>query len=99
MTTIDDFRGSVSDTAPPADAGPALQALWWARKEEWKKAHECVRQREGNPDCDLVHAHLHRQEGDMKNASGWYRRVGRPLPTVPLDEEWSVIATELLVRK
>jgi len=30
MTTIDAFRSSVSAEMPPADVGPALQALWWA---------------------------------------------------------------------
>lgn len=98
MTTIDEFRSSASEVAPPADLGFALQALWWERKGDWRQAHELVQHHEGTPDCDWVHGYLHRQEGDMPNASGWYGRVGRPLPIIPLAEEWSLIATELLVR-
>jgi len=89
MTTIDSFRSSVSATTPPTDVGPALQALWWALRGDWNKAHECVQQHEGERDCDWVHAHLHRQEGDMRNAGG----------DLSLQEEWSLLATEMLSRK
>ncbi|HSS82948.1 MAG TPA: hypothetical protein VK681_17850 [Reyranella sp.] len=99
MTTIDAFRSSVSATTPPPDVGPALQALWWALRGDWNRAHECVQQHEGEPDCDWVHAHLHRQEGDMRNAGGWYQRAGRSVPTLSLQEEWSLLATEMLSRK
>jgi len=99
MTTIDAFRSSVSAEAPPPDAGPALQALWWARRGDWNKAHQCVQGHEGQPDCDVVHAHLHRQEGDMRNAGGWYQRAGRPVSTLSLEEEWSALASEMLARK
>ena len=99
MTMIDAFRNSVSAATPPADLGPALQALWWARRADWDRAHACVQQHEGNPDCDLVHAHLHRQEGDLENARHWYRCAGRTPSTVPLPEEWDAIATELLSRE
>ena len=99
MTTIDSFRSSVSATTPPPDVGPALQALWWVLRGDWKKAHECVQQHEGERDCDWVHAHLHRQEGDMRNAGGWYQRAGQPVPDLSLQEEWSLLATEMLSRK
>ena len=96
MTTIETFRASVSAAAPPADVGPALQALWWARRGDWDRAHQCVQQHEGEPDCDWVHAHLHRQEGDLRNAGGWYRRAGKDMPAGPLQEEWDQLTTELL---
>jgi hypothetical protein len=98
MMTIDAFRDSISNAGPSADLPPALNALWWARKGDWAQAHRLVQQHEGDPDCDLVHAHLHRQEGDMANAGGWYRRVDRTLPTLSLTEEWNAIASELLAR-
>jgi hypothetical protein len=98
MTTIDSFRESVSGAAPPTGISPALEALWWARRGDWKKAHNCCQQHEGEGDCDRVHAHLHRQEGDMSNAGWWYRRVGRPMPDVSLDDEWAALAGELLQR-
>lgn len=99
MTTLDEFRNSVSASAPPKDSGPALQALWWLAKDDWNKAHECVQGHEGEADCDWVHAHLHRQEGDLSNAGYWYRRARRPVATGPLREEWEAVAQELLERK
>ena len=99
MTTIDGFRSSVSAASPPGDVSPALQGLWWLAKGDWDHAHKCVQGHEGDRDCDWVHAHLHRQEGDMTNAGGWYRRAGRPVATGSLQDEWSQVATELLARK
>lgn len=98
MTILDTFRSSTSAAAPPADSTPALQALWWLARGDWERAHECVQSHEGEPDCDRVHAHLHRQEGDLSNAGWWYRRVGRSVPDQSLEEEWTALATELLAR-
>jgi len=28
-----------------------------ALRGDWNRAHECVQQHEGEPDCDWVHAH------------------------------------------
>ncbi len=94
--TIDEFRSSLSSSLPPAGVDPALQALWWAHRGDWHRAHEGVQQHEGIPACDLVHAHLHRQEGDLGNAAYWYRRAGSPVPTTSLSDEWTLIATGLL---
>jgi hypothetical protein len=96
MTALDAFNTSVAADAPPDGASPALQALWWARQGDWNRAHECVQAHEGERDCDSVHAHLHRQEGDLANAGYWYRRAGRPVPQQPLDVEWAALATEML---
>jgi hypothetical protein len=35
----------------------------------------------------------------MRNAGGWYQRAGRSVPTVSLQDEWSLLATEMLSRK
>ena len=48
------------------------------------------------PGCDLVHAHLHRVEGDLSNAGYWYSRAGRPAATGTLDDEWNAVVGELL---
>ncbi len=34
----------------------------------------------------------------MSNAGWWYRRVGRPVPEVSLEDEWNALAAELLAR-
>jgi hypothetical protein len=96
MSSIDTLQSSPS---APTDKGPAIEALWWLHKGDWKKAHECVQAHEGEADCDSVHAHLHRQEGDLSNAGYWYRRAGRPVSQQSLDDEWTLLATELLGRR
>lgn len=96
--TVEAFRRSLPDAGPPEGSGLALQALWWAGKGEWERAHGCAQQGEGDPDCDWVHAHLHRVEGDLENAAYWYRRAGHGAATAPLQEEWADIAAHLLSR-
>ena len=95
-TAIESFHHSLADAAPPNGMDLALQALWWAGKGDWDKAHGCAQQQEGNPRCDWVHAYLHRKEGDLENASHWYRSAGQPLPKLSLDEEWESVARRLL---
>jgi hypothetical protein len=99
MTTIDAFRSSTSATTPPANIGPALEALWWLARGNWDEAHKCVQGHEGATDCDSVHAHLHRQEGDLNNANYWYRRAGRTMPEVSLHDEWAALTAEMLARQ
>src|SRR3954468_7618750 len=37
--TPGEFTKSVSGATPPRDLAPPLQALWWAAKGDWDKAH------------------------------------------------------------
>lgn len=99
MDALATFAASVIADQPPAGASPALQALWWVRRGDWAQAHACVQAHEGEADCDSVHAHLHRQEGDLSNAGYWYRRAGRPVSQQSLEDEWAALATELLSRR
>jgi hypothetical protein len=96
MTAIERFRESLGESDPPAGLAPALAALWWAGKGDWGAAHDIVQGHEGEADCDIIHAHLHRQEGDLGNARYWYRRAGRPVPSASLGEEWTALAEEFL---
>ena len=77
--TLAEFKRSLSKSKPPAEAAPALAALWWAGKDKWDQAHKIVMD-EGGKDCAWVHAYLHRVEGDLDNARYWYRRAGRDFP-------------------
>ena len=99
MMTIETFRHGLAEAGPPDRLDLALQALWWSGKSDWDRAHGLVQQHEGEPACDWVHAHLHRVEGDLSNAGYWYRRAGKPVATLPLQEEWAAIVTELLARE
>jgi hypothetical protein len=89
------FRASLRGETPPDRLTPALQALWWAGKGEWDRAHGCV-DHESTADACWVHAHLHRLEGDAANAAYWYRQAGRSPSTVPFEQEWAALAEVLL---
>jgi len=94
--TIEAFEGSLSEAIPPPGLDLALQALWWAAKGDWDRAHGCAQQQEGDPRCDRVHAFLHRQEGDIGNARYWYRRADETMPATTLDEEWKAVTARFL---
>lgn len=102
--TFAEFEASLSGDAPPPDASVALQALWRAHGQTdaaapaWEAAHKLAQADEG-ADAAWVHAHLHRIEGDLRNAGYWYRRAGKPEATDGLAEEWSQIAQALLAAK
>lgn len=94
MTTEAEFHASLPYAEPPENLRPALQALWYAAKGDWNRAHDITQP--GGPELDWVHAYLHRVEGDLSNASYWYRRAGKPVAAVPLNEEWSALVRALL---
>ena len=93
--TLAEFKRSVSKTRPPPGLKPALAALWWEAKGDWHEAHKCAQQ-QGDAEGAWAHAYLHRIEGDLRNAGGWYNRAGRPASTAPLKEEWETISRALL---
>ena len=97
MVSPDAFRASLDAPAPPAGTDVPLQALWWAAKTEWDKAHTLI-MNDDSREAAWVHGYLHRVEGDHANAGYWYRRAERPHPAVALDEEWTAIVTTLLAR-
>jgi hypothetical protein len=92
---LTEFRASIAAMEPPAGLSPPLLTLWWEAKGDWQKAHACA-QDDRSPAGSIVHAYLHRVEGDLSNAGGWYSRAGRPPATVPLAEEWEALAREFL---
>jgi hypothetical protein len=90
-----DFTKSLSGVAPPREFAPPLQALWWAAKGDWDKAHKIVMEEDG-ADAAWVHAYLHRAEGDLPNAGYWYRTAGKPVASGALETEWNAIVVGLL---
>lgn len=93
--TPDEFRASTEAAAPAGGLSLPLQTLWWEAKGDWKRAHECA-QSDESTDGAIVHAYLHRVEGDLSNAGYWYRRAGRPAFTGTLAEEWTALAAAFL---
>jgi len=90
-----EFKTSLSGAAPAPGLDAPLAALWWAAKSGWDQAHKLV-QDESTADAAWVHAYLHRVEGDLGNASYWYRQAGKPVATGSLEAEWEGIASALL---
>ena len=93
--TLDEFKNSLHDIKPPAGISDLLKALWFEGKGDWESAHN-IAQDIHTKDGSWIHAYLHRVEGDLGNASYWYSRANRKMPTVSIQEEWSDIAEELL---
>ena len=91
---FEDFQRSLDQAAPPAGLGAPLQALWYAQAGDWDRAHDITQP--SGPALDWVHAYLHRVEGDLANAAYWYRRAGKPVSSIPLDEEWAELVAVFL---
>lgn len=89
------FNLTLSRKLPPRSLAPPVEALWWAAKGEWEKAHTIV-MNDDSREAAWVHAYLHRVEGDLPNASYWYRTAGKPVCRETLEAEWSTVVAALL---
>ena len=92
--TLAEFQSTLASADPP-DAPPLLLALWYDARGDWDRAHSIAQDVE-DEHGSLVHAYLHRKEGDLGNAGYWYGRAGRPAATDSLQSEWARIVAELL---
>jgi hypothetical protein len=92
--TLAEFESTLASVDPP-DAPPLLLALWYDARGDWNRAHTLA-QDVDDEHGSLVHAYLHRKEGDLPNAGYWYRRAHRPVATDSLQSEWARIVSELL---
>jgi hypothetical protein len=93
--TIDELKATLSHDVPPPEVPKTVEALWHDARGDWDRAHQ-IAQDIADADGAWVHAYLHRKEGDLSNASYWYRRAGRERSIAPLEEEWEQIAGQLL---
>ena len=93
--TFDEFSASLRSETPPAGTPRPLFALWRDGKGDWTGAHE-IAQDVDTVEGAIVHAYLHRKEGDLDNARYWYERAGRPVPTSSLATEWKALVEEML---
>jgi hypothetical protein len=98
MLTFDEFKGALTHATPPKDLSAPLIALWHDGRGNWEEAHR-VAQDVNDRTGAWVHAYLHRKEGDLGNASYWYRTAGRPVASGSLDAEWTHIVEALLAGK
>lgn len=93
--SFDAFVQSLKAEAPDTLWPEALKALWYDGKDDWDTAHNIAQDipsRQGN----LIHAYLHRKEGDKWNAGYWYGRADREFPTVSLEAEFEELVGEVI---
>ena len=90
-------RSAATDAAPPDGLTNIARTLWYARAGKWDEAHDLCQEIPGKAGS-WIHAYLHREEGDLSNASFWYSRAGVAMPAAdfPLAEEWMDLAAKLL---
>lgn len=92
---LENFLASIEDTHPSARISQTLKSLWWDKKGDWNTAH-AIAQAIPTVQGSAVHAYLHRKEGVLWNADYWYARAGRVRPGLSLEEEWQMLAEEML---
>ncbi len=63
-----------------------VKVLDLAREGSWDEAHKLVQQYSDELSC-LIHAYLHRVDGNISNAKYWYKRVGVDMPNNNLEDE------------
>jgi hypothetical protein len=93
--TFAEFKAGLKQPTPPKNLPAALSALWHDGRGNWEEAHR-IAQDVNDRSGAWVHAYLHRKEGDLGNASYWYRTAGRPVASGSLDAEWTAIVEALL---
>lgn len=93
--TFEEFKATLSADKPNAGLPSLVEALWYDAKGNWDKAHDISQEANSAGHC-LLHAYLHRKEGDTGNAHYWYNRAGRKMPSTTLEAEWEAIVKEFL---
>ncbi len=95
MMELTTFHQSTTEPQPPPGLSQPLRALWHAVRGEWDEAHEYAQALTGAEGA-WIHAHLHREEGDLGNAQYWYRAAGQPMPTVSIQAERDALVRHFL---
>ncbi|HZV43850.1 MAG TPA: hypothetical protein VFF90_05210 [Saprospiraceae bacterium] len=84
--TFELFQDSLKLDSPPI-VSDELKALWHDAKGDWDKSHNIIQDID-TKDAALIHAYLHRKEGDIWNADYWYAKSNSKRPDVSQEEEW-----------
>jgi len=90
MENLKTFKESIDTNTLPVGISVQLKALWYDARGDWHKAHTLVDQLNDSSSA-LIHAYLHRKEGDIWNADYWYNRAKSTRPDVTLSEEWEAL--------
>jgi uncharacterized protein YqkB len=65
---------------------------------DWKTAHQIVQEIDSS-EASLIHAYLHRKEGDPGNARYWYKRAGRDFFTGSFLQEYDELVDYINSKK
>lgn len=64
-----------------------IQAIDLISQGNWDDAHELIQSYHDELAC-LIHAYLHREEGDVNNANYWYSQTNQIMPENSLKQEF-----------
>jgi hypothetical protein len=95
LETLADFKGTLSGERPPEHLSVYSQALWWSGKGNWDRAHDLI-QDVNDSSAALIHAYLHRLEGDLSNAKYWYAKANARMPGFDTGKEWEKLVVQFL---
>ncbi|MFI8378429.1 hypothetical protein [Leeuwenhoekiella sp. NPDC079379] len=90
-----EFEITLTRDNPPPDWPETLQSLWYKANDNWEASHT-IAQDIKHSMGSLIHAHLHRDEGDNYNAKYWYTKAGRAFPNISLKEELRLLIAEII---
>lgn len=71
------------------------RALWHIHHNEWEEAHNLIQDLDDSLSC-IIHAYIHKVEGDEWNAKYWYAKGGRRSNTMGKEEEFSFLVHKSL---
>ena len=93
--SVSEFLVSVKEDQMPAGLTVYQQALWEEGAGNWEKAHGLI-QDLPDKNAALLHAYLHRVEGDNWNAQYSYNKAGAAMPANSTKEEWLALVKRFL---
>jgi hypothetical protein len=93
--TFEEFKNSLKNEKPPSNISAELQAMWYDGKGHWEASHN-IAQDIQSTSGSWIHAYLHRKEEDLGNASYWYSRANKKIPTYSLEQEWKELVNAFL---
>jgi hypothetical protein len=82
----EEFILLLTQEKPPLTINKYLLILWYDSKGKWDIAHNLA-QAIYNRDGSLLHAYLHRKEGDIANAAYWYSNADKEMPNLSIQKE------------
>jgi len=78
----------------PSETSSHQQALDLLSAGDWDAAHQIVQDETDALAC-LIHAHLHKIEGDLANAGYWYQQAGESLAELSVRDEFAELQRRL----